>query len=93
MRVRWTESAADDLTHISDYTKETLGQAQARSTASSIFEAARSLRNLPRRGRIGRRPNTREISVAGLPFYIVYTVADTSIEILRILHSAQDRST
>lgn len=89
MVVRWSESAAGDLKNISDYTKETFGPTQAHRIARSIYETAKALRTYPRRGRVGRRPNTREILVPGSPFYIVYAVRDSRIEIVRILHSAQ----
>jgi toxin ParE1/3/4 len=89
MVVRWSQSAADDLKNISEYTKETFGPAQANRIARSIYETARSLRNHPRRGRAGRQPNTREILIMRTPFYIVYTVGDSRIEIVRIFHSAQ----
>jgi toxin ParE1/3/4 len=40
-------------------------------------------------GRIGRKPNTRELGMSGLPFITIYRVREDVIEILRILHSAQ----
>jgi len=40
MRVCWTNLAADDLTHIRDYTLERFGNAQARRTALGIYSAA-----------------------------------------------------
>ena len=47
MLVRWTKPAADDLTHISDFTEENFGPAQARRAALAIYEAADSLVTLP----------------------------------------------
>jgi plasmid stabilization system protein ParE len=38
MLVRWTTSAADDLTHICDYTEEHFGPPQARRTALAIYD-------------------------------------------------------
>jgi ParE toxin of type II toxin-antitoxin system, parDE len=38
MLVRWTETAANDLTHICDYTEEHFGPAQARRTAIAIYD-------------------------------------------------------
>jgi plasmid stabilization system protein ParE len=89
MPIRWTQPAADDLTHISDYTQEHFGPAQARRAALAIYEAADSLGKLPRRGRPGRKPNTRELAIPGLPFLIVYRAWDDVIEIARILHGSQ----
>jgi plasmid stabilization system protein ParE len=36
MLVRWTRPAADDLSHICDYTAERFGAAQARRVADAI---------------------------------------------------------
>lgn len=54
-----------------------------------LLAAADSLEHLPRRGRPGRLPGTREL-VSVQPFVIVYEVT-TVVEILRIWHGAQDR--
>jgi plasmid stabilization system protein ParE len=89
MLVRWTKPAADDLTHISDYTQERFGPAQARRAALAIYEAADSLRRLPERGRPGRKPGTRELVIAGLPFLVVYRLRGQGVEIMRLLHGAQ----
>ena len=37
MLVRWTKPAADDLSHICDYTEERFGAAQARRVALAIY--------------------------------------------------------
>ena len=89
MFVRWTKPAANDLTHISGYTQEHFGAAQARRTALAIYDAADSLTTLPDRGRPGRKPNTRELAISGLPFVIIYRVRGDAIEITRVLHGAQ----
>jgi plasmid stabilization system protein ParE len=44
MLVRWTEPAADDLTHICDYTEEHFGAKQARRTAVAVYDSADSLK-------------------------------------------------
>ena len=74
MLVRWTQPAADDLLHICDYTAERFGTAQARRVADAIYESAASLHEMPNRGRPGRKPNTREMIISGLPFVIIYRV-------------------
>jgi toxin ParE1/3/4 len=89
MLVRWTKPAADDLTHICDYTLEQFGAIQARRTALAIYECAESLHTLPGRGRPGRVRDTRELIVSGLPFLIIYRIREDSVEITRVLHGAQ----
>ena len=54
MIVRWTRSAADDLTHICDYTADLFGAAQARRAAMSIYAAVDSLKEMPLLGRAGK---------------------------------------
>jgi plasmid stabilization system protein ParE len=65
MLVRWTKPAADDLWQICDYTQERFGAGQARRVALAIYESADSLKEMPYRGRKGRKPNTREMMISG----------------------------
>lgn len=89
MIVRWTKPAVDDLTHICDYTQERLGSAQARRAALAICDAADFLKDMPHRGRVGRKSGTRELIVSDLPFLIIYRVEKEAVEVVRILHGAQ----
>ena len=89
MIVRWTRSAADDLTHICDYTAELFGAAQARRAAMSIYAAVDSLKEMPLRGRAGRKPGTRELTVGGLPFVLIYRAGKEAVEVVRILHGSR----
>ena len=54
-----------------------------------IYESATSLQDMPHRGRIGRKPDTREMLISGLPFVIIYRVGEEAVEIVRILHTSQ----
>jgi toxin ParE1/3/4 len=89
MHIRWTEPAASDLTRICDYIHEHDGPEAARRVALRIHEGVGSLTLFPRRGRSGRKPNTRELVFPGLPFLAVYRIREDVIEISRILHGAQ----
>ena len=89
MLVRWTSPAADDLTNICDYTEDRFGAAQARHAAVAIYDAADSLKDMPHRGRSGRKPGTRELIVSGFPFIVIYRVGKEAVEIVRILHGSQ----
>jgi len=89
MRIRWTDSAAQDLIGICDYTREHHGSAQARQTALRIVERLDSLEQFPRLGRSGRKAGTRELILPGLPFVAIYRVREDVIEVVRILHGAQ----
>ncbi len=89
MRVRWTESAARDLTNVCDYTQEHNGPEAARRLALRVYEAIGSLPQFPHLGRLGRKPGTRELVLSGSPFLAVYRLYKDVIEIARILHGAQ----
>ncbi|PZU60035.1 MAG: type II toxin-antitoxin system mRNA interferase toxin, RelE/StbE family [Brevundimonas sp.] len=54
-----------------------------------LVEAARTLRDLPNRGREGRKHGTRELKVSDTPYLIVYTVGGEAVTILRLWHGAR----
>jgi len=89
MLVRWTDSAAGDLTQICDYIEQHNSATIARRVALSIHERIGTLATFPEAGRIGRRHGTRELVLTGLPYLAVYRVRGSAVEILRILHGAQ----
>jgi addiction module RelE/StbE family toxin len=89
MQVRWTTPAAQDLEEITLYIQRD-SESAARAVAKSLFDAANSLDLLPSRGRVGRIPGTRELVVPGLPYIVLYEVADTAVQILHIYHGARD---
>ena len=54
----------------------------------TLMQKAEKLDHHPALGRVGRVPNTRELVVH--PNYIlIYRVVDGMVEILRVLHAAQ----
>ncbi len=89
MIVRWTPPAAKDLRHICDNTERHFGVDQARRAGLLIYEAAESLQQMPLLGRVGRKPGTRELVIAGLPFVMIYRVKSEAVDVLRVLHGAQ----
>jgi len=91
MRIRWTEPAASDFTRICDYIRDHDAPVTARRVALTIYESVKSLARFPHRGRPGRRQGTRELVLFPLPFLAVYRIRGDVIEILRILHGAQNR--
>lgn len=91
MHIRWTQPAVQDFTRICDYLEERAGASVARRVALTIFQTINSLKKFSRRGRPGRREGTRELVFTRLPYIAVYRSVDKTVEILRILHGAQDR--
>jgi toxin ParE1/3/4 len=64
----------------------------ARRIATDILRAVDGLDTLPNRGRPGRVEETRELVLAPLPFVAVYEVLENEVQVLRILHGAQQWS-
>jgi len=90
MRLRWTDSAVRDLTHICDYIQKHRSGATARQVALSIHRQLDVLAQFPECGRTGRKLGTRELVFSGLPYLAVYRLDGEAVKILRILHGAQE---
>ncbi|WP_337189002.1 type II toxin-antitoxin system RelE/ParE family toxin [Phenylobacterium sp.] len=58
----------------------------------AIERALDSLETLPDRGRSGAIDGTRELVVHGVPYVIVYRVAEETVFVIRIRHTSQDPS-
>jgi len=43
----------------------------------------------PQMGRPGRKPGTRELVISRTPFIVIYRIKGERIELLRVLHGAQ----
>ena len=80
-----------DLQHISNYLKQHHPRYR-QSTIRKLYAAVESLRDSPSRGRVGREEGTRELLFHPLPYIILYRLKEQTIEVLRIYHGAQDRS-
>lgn len=87
MNVRWTEDAAEDLRGIFQYIASDNVDA-ARNVCSKIVDNIDSLSGFPRKGRPGRVGGTRELVISGLPYIVVYEVADHALLVLKIVHGA-----
>ena len=61
------------------------------STIRKLYDAARSLKRFPNRGRIGQKEGTRELVMAPMPYLIVYGVEPETVHIFRILHTSEER--
>ena len=89
MRIRWSDPALRDFTQICDYIDEHGSAAIARRVALQIYESIGTLSGFPESGRTGRKPETRELVFAGLPYVAIYRITNDSVDVLRILHGAQ----
>lgn len=83
------DPAARDLEAIIDYIALD-NRTAAHDVFQAIMRAAEQLPHFPGLGRAGRYPETRELSVANLPYLIVYTVSTGAVIILAVFHAARD---
>jgi len=88
-RLAFAEPAARDLAGIIDYIALD-NPAAARKVYRSIVESVERLRRFPDLGRPGRLPETRELSVAPLPYLIVYEADAEAVKILAVFHTSRD---
>ena len=88
-QIRWAPAAVDDLQAIREYLREH-HPALAQSTIKRLYNAARSLKQFPNRGRNGQAENTRELVTSPLPYIIVYRVDSDFVHIFRVIHGAED---
>lgn len=89
MKVRWLDRAVLDLKAARAYIARD-NPAAAADIARRVREAIRVVAGYPAAGRVGRVPDTREIVVTGTPYIIPYRIKAHVVEILRVLHAAQE---
>ena len=89
MRTSWTKASSEDLESLHDYIFLDNPQAAAKMVRRIVHVIDEHLADNPWLGRVGRVPNTRELAVSGTPFIIIYRVKNEELEIIRVLHGAQ----
>lgn len=86
MNVNFTPAARADLLAIRDWIAAEDERAADR-TLSRVRQTAMLLGQFPMLGRKGQVADTRELSVTGLPYIIVYALAsEGDLDILTVVH-------
>jgi addiction module RelE/StbE family toxin len=90
MHVRFSDTAENDLQAIHDHIAEDNPQAAQKIVDRLIF-AAYQLGDFPFLGRSGDVPDTREWSVSGTSYFIVYSINDdrAHIDVETIIHTSR----
>lgn len=88
MPVNWTVKAGSDREAAIDYIAQD-SPAAALSQLNEIEGQTDRLAEFPKLGRPGRVKGTRELVVNRTPFIIVYRIRGGIVQILRLLHGAQ----
>jgi toxin ParE1/3/4 len=89
MAVRWRRAAIRDLDRIDSWLSS-LDHAKPDRVRQQIGAAISMLERLGDVGRPGREPGTREIVVKKAPYVIVYGFHDGDIDVLAVIHAAED---
>ncbi len=88
MRLVWTEPALADRNAIYDYIEPENPRAAA-SLDNRFMQAAKRLSRHAQMGRPGRIAGTREF-VVNRRYLLVYRVADDTVEIIAVVHTARE---
>ncbi|MET0363427.1 MAG: type II toxin-antitoxin system RelE/ParE family toxin [Sphingobium sp.] len=89
MNVNFTPQARDDLQAIRDWIAQDDPRA-GDSVVARIVQTAMMFGQFPLLGREGLVQGTREFSVVGLPYVIVYRLeSETDLDVLTVMHARQ----
>jgi toxin ParE1/3/4 len=86
MRIRYAAPARQDLIAIQDYIANDDPSAAWR-LAQRIRDHVGRLSQHPHLGRPGQIQGTRELTISGTPYFVVYRVKRRTIEVLTVVHS------
>ena len=92
MQLKWTDLAEINLDKIEVHITQENSPIVAIDVVMNIIDSVHLiLPDHPRAGRQGRLKNTRELVIDGVPFIVIYreNISTNCIEILRVLHDAQ----
>lgn len=88
MTLAWLKRAINDRDAQLDYIAQDNPLA-AVTQGDRIDEQVDTLLRHPQMGRPGRKQGTRELVIGRTPFIVVYRLKSKRIELLRLLHGAQ----
>jgi len=89
MRIIWSDQALSDLERIHTYIKQ-FNPYAASALAKRIADSIKTLADFPYKGRQGRVFGTRELVITNTCYNAVFRITDNTVEILTIIHQAQD---
>jgi toxin ParE1/3/4 len=87
--LNWTDLAQKDKNGYIEYIAQDNILAAIR-VGDEIERQVEMLLQHPKLGRAGRVKGTRELVITGTPYIVAYRIKGEYIDILRVLHGAQD---
>lgn len=88
MRIEWLPEAGRNLTAQLEWIAEQNAWA-AIDMGEAVLAAVSRLADHSAMARRGRVAGTRELSVVGTPYIVVYRIEAAAVVVLRVLHAAQ----
>jgi plasmid stabilization system protein ParE len=88
MKIRYTDTAADEIDEIFDYIAERDRSAALRVVAR-VRQIIGMLADFPDVAQMSDEPGVRRIPVGRYPFLIFYTVDENEVVILHVRHAAR----
>jgi len=88
MKILWTQLALFDLDQAYNYISNTSPN-RANDIIDRIEQSVTLLQQFPQMGRPGKIPGTKELVISQTPFILPYRITATTIEILAVIHGAQ----
>jgi addiction module RelE/StbE family toxin len=88
VKIKWLQSALDDLDHVEIYIAKDNPTA-AIDTVLRIIEVVGLLSKQPGMGRSGRVLGTKELVIPATPFIVPYRVIENNVQILRVYHNSR----
>ena len=88
----WSHTARRQRAHAVLYALEHLGAERAVTLDESFEHATRLLTQQPRPGRPGVEAGTMEYVLSKVPYILIYRVRMDRVEIVRVYHTAQNRT-
>lgn len=89
MEIRFTQAADSDLAVIREHISKD-DPAAADRTLLRILQSIRYLENYPNLGHTGMVPQTRELSISGLPYRAVYRIEGDIVLVAAIIHTSRE---
>ena len=89
MPVRYSRAARRHIAAIHYHITKDNEQA-AENLVARLVRAIGRLEDFPQLGRPGRVEGTRELSVSGVPYVVVYRVEDEAVVILAVMHTRRN---
>jgi len=92
LKIKWTSAASQDLDSIEEYIFQDNPKAAIEQVLHIINMVEKHLCANPGMGRMGRVAHTRELVVSGTPYIVIYRINQKALEIIRVIHGAQQWS-